>query len=114
MSVTESPGETSQKQYTVYFDPNGGVVSQTSKTVASGSIVGSMPTPTREGYMFLGWSTSKNTSGLLLSTSILMVGLSLQIISKSQQVKLTAHFQHLSKMATLLMDGIQLCMVVHK
>ena len=73
MSVTESPGETSQKQYTVYFDPNGGVVSQTSKTVASGSIVGSMPTPTREGYMFLGWSTSKNTSGLLLKTGNEMI-----------------------------------------
>ena len=73
MSVTESPGETSHKQYTVYFDPNGGVVSQTSKTVAAGSIVGSMPTPTREGYTFLGWSTSKNTSGLLLRTGDEMV-----------------------------------------
>ena len=73
MSVTESPGETSHKQYTVYFDPNGGVVSQTSKTVAAGSIVGSMPTPTREGYTFLGWSTSKNTSGLLLKTGDEMV-----------------------------------------
>lgn len=73
MSVTESPGETSQKQYTVYFDPNGGVVSQTSKTVVAGSVVGSMPTPTREGYTFLGWSTNKNTSGLLLRTGDEMI-----------------------------------------
>ena len=65
--------EVSQKQYTVYFDPNGGVVSQTSKTVAAGSVVGSMPTPTREGYTFLGWSTNKNTSGLLLRTGDEMV-----------------------------------------
>lgn len=69
MSVTGSQGETSQKQYTVYFDPNGGIVSQSSKTVAAGSIVGSMPTPTREGYTFLGWTYSQGGSaGLLLRT----------------------------------------------
>ena len=65
--------EVSRKQYTVYFDPNGGVVSQTSKTVTAGSVVGSMPTPTREGYTFLGWGTNKNTSGLLLRTGDEMV-----------------------------------------
>ena len=69
MSVTESQGETSQKLYTVYFDPNGGIVSQSSKTVTAGSVVGSMPTPTREGYTFLGWINSQGGSaGLLLRT----------------------------------------------
>lgn len=53
---------------TITFDPNGGHVDQTSKTVMAGGIVGRMPTPTREGYIFLGWGTAKNTSGFLLKT----------------------------------------------
>lgn len=65
--------ENVSQTYTVTFDANGGYVDKTSKTVTSGSIVGSMPTPTREGYTFLGWSTSKNTSGLLLKTGDEMV-----------------------------------------
>ena len=32
-----------------------------------------MPTPTREGYTFLGWGTNKNTSGLILRTGYEMV-----------------------------------------
>ena len=97
MSVTESPGETSHKQYTVYFDPNGGVVSQTSKTVAAGSIVGSMPTPTREGYTFLGWSTSKNTSGLLLRTGDEMV--------VEKDTTLYAEWKEISKTYTVNFNG---------
>ena len=42
--------------YVVYFDPNGGSVSQDSKIVTYGETYGSLPTPTREGYKFLGWS----------------------------------------------------------
>lgn len=65
--------ENVSQAYTVTFDANGGYVDKTSKTVIAGNIVGSMPTPTREGYTFLGWSTSKNTSGLLLRTGDEMI-----------------------------------------
>ena len=41
--------------YTVTFDPNGGMVSPASKSVTRGSTYGSLPTPTREGYTFDGW-----------------------------------------------------------
>ena len=41
------------KKYKVTFDPNGGVLDKESKYV--GKVYGELPTPTREGYNFLGW-----------------------------------------------------------
>ena len=41
---------------TVTFDPEGGSVDTTSKQVKLNSTYGELPTPTREGYNFLGWS----------------------------------------------------------
>jgi len=41
--------------YTVSFDPNGGSVSPTSKTVTFGSAYGTLPTPIRANYTFTGW-----------------------------------------------------------
>jgi uncharacterized repeat protein (TIGR02543 family) len=46
--------------YTLTFDPQSGTVSPTSKTVTSGVAVGTLPTPTRSGYVFLGWFTQPN------------------------------------------------------
>ena len=42
--------------YTVTFDPNGGTVSPTSKTVAYGEKYDTLPIPTKSGYTFKGWS----------------------------------------------------------
>jgi len=39
----------------VTFDPNGGTVSPTQKTVMYGGPYGELPTPTRTGYDFKGW-----------------------------------------------------------
>ena len=44
--------------YIATFDPNGGKVEPTSKQLSSdGKVPGGYPTPTREGYKFLGWFT---------------------------------------------------------
>lgn len=43
--------------FTVAFNANGGTVSPGSKTVSYGSTYGSLPTPTRVNYIFLGWFT---------------------------------------------------------
>ena len=43
---------------TVIFDPDGGVVNPTSKTVAINGTYGALPNPTRTGYTFAGWNTS--------------------------------------------------------
>lgn len=42
----------------IYFDPNGGSCSPSSKTVTYGSAYGTLPTPTRTGYTFDGWYTA--------------------------------------------------------
>lgn len=51
-----------KKQYTLSFDANGGTVSETTRTVLEGSQVGSLPTPTKEGYRFYGWYAISNNS----------------------------------------------------
>ena len=45
---------------TVTFDANGGTPSESTKTVESGTAIGALPTPTRTGYMFDGWYTSRD------------------------------------------------------
>ena len=45
--------------YTVTFDANGGSTSINSKAVLSGGVYGALPTPTKEGYNFMGWSINK-------------------------------------------------------
>lgn len=44
-----------KKQYTLTFDANGGIVSETSRTVLEGNTVGELPIPTKKGYQFYGW-----------------------------------------------------------
>lgn len=54
--------------YTVSFDANGGTVNTPFKTIAYGNMYGTLPTPTRTGYKFLGWFTSK-TGGTVVTSS---------------------------------------------
>ena len=42
-------------QYTITFDPNGGTVSTTQRTVYENKGVGNLPVPTRNNYYFGGW-----------------------------------------------------------
>lgn len=58
--------------FTVTFNPNGGSVSPTTKTVNYGSTYGTLPTPTLSRYNFLGWYTAATggnriTSGTTVS-----------------------------------------------
>ena len=46
--------------YEVKFDPNGGSVSEETRSVNYGSAIGALPTPTKTGYVFEGWYTSDN------------------------------------------------------
>lgn len=56
--------------YTVTFDANGGTCSTTSKTVSYGSTYGTLPTPTRSGYIFKGWGTSKTYANVTSTTTV--------------------------------------------
>ena len=57
-SSTTLTAQWTAKQCTVTFNANGGSVSPTSKTVSYASTYGSLPTPTRAGFTFVGWFTS--------------------------------------------------------
>lgn len=56
-------------KYTLSFDPNGGTVNPTSKTVSYGSHYGDLPTPTKSGNTFLGWFTEKDGGTRVSSTT---------------------------------------------
>ncbi len=45
--------------YTLKFDANGGTCSTSSKIVEENKKYGTLPTPTRDGYAFVGWYTAK-------------------------------------------------------
>lgn len=54
--------------FTVTFNANGGTTPTASKTVSYGSTYGTVPTPTRQGYEFLGWFTDA-TGGTQVTSS---------------------------------------------
>ena len=45
---------------TITFDPNGGAVSESSRSAATSRPIGDLPTPTRSSYMFIGWFTERD------------------------------------------------------
>jgi len=57
------------KQYTVTFDANGGRVSTANKVVTNGQKYGELPTPTKSGYLFAGWYTSKKGGTKIAQTT---------------------------------------------
>ena len=61
--------------YTITFNANGGSCSTTSKSVTYGSTYGTLPTPTRTGYSFVGWYTSAiGGSFVTISTTVQLNG----------------------------------------
>ena len=48
--------------FTVTFDAKKGTVDEESRTVFEGQPYGSLPTPTRNGYVFLGWFSADDTN----------------------------------------------------
>lgn len=60
-------------EFTVIFDANGGNCSTTNKVVEQGSEIGSLPIPTRDGYVFEGWYTTRD-GGTKLSSSYMVSG----------------------------------------
>ena len=77
LTNNESQNQNYQRKYVVTFDPNGGTLSETTKEVSYHEPYGNLPTPTKEGYTFLGWhgkniiDKSKSTKeGIRSETSI--------------------------------------------
>lgn len=58
--------------YTVTFDANGGSVSQASAVTVAGKLT-SLPTPTYDGYDFLGWYTQKDGGDKVTTDTVFTV-----------------------------------------
>ena len=56
--------------YTVTFNPNGGTVSPSTKTVYYMKQYGDLPVPSRAGYEFNGWYTDQTNGNLINGSSI--------------------------------------------
>ena len=54
---------------TVTFDANGGICDTKTKSVTTGSTIGTLPTPTRSGYDFAGWYATKDSFDDPINTS---------------------------------------------
>lgn len=59
-----------QHEAVVTFDPNGGTVDTTSKTVSTENYIGTLPKPKRKGYTFTGWFTDRTGGQQMAATSI--------------------------------------------
>lgn len=57
----------------IVFAPNGGSVSNGSKSVICGKTYGTLPTPTRRGYTFAGWYTAKSGGSRISSNSVVRI-----------------------------------------
>ena len=73
----ETQDQNYQRKYIVTFDPDGGTLSETTKEVSYHEPYGSLPTPTREGYTFMGWhgkniidKSQSSSSGIQNETNI--------------------------------------------
>ena len=53
----------------VSFNPNGGSIISSSRSVKKGFSVGALPIPTRSKYKFLGWFTTKSGGAKIVSTT---------------------------------------------
>lgn len=71
---TETPVEKEEEvkevEYTVTFHANGGTVGTASKTVTNNSTYGTLPTPTRNGYIFDGWFTASSSGQQVIASTV--------------------------------------------
>lgn len=75
------------KIVTLTFNPNGGQLNQTTKNVIKGEPYGEMPTPTREGYTFMGWSTSSTDTNIIYDNNEYSGTLAADSESPSKNIK---------------------------
>lgn len=59
LEVRLNTGYKVPKNIELHFNPNGGIIDTTTKTVVYNGVLNELPTPTREGYTFIGWYSSR-------------------------------------------------------
>ena len=92
--------ETQTKTYTITLNANGGTVSSSSTTVKEGEKVGTLPTPTKDGYTFDGWYTSASGGNKVDSNSTI-----------SSDTTLYAHWSEEKDNGTISLTATSECLV---
>lgn len=62
---------------TISFNPNGGSVDESTRTVAYGEVIGALPTATRSDYLFEGWYTDVDGKNEITANAIIKGDLTL-------------------------------------
>lgn len=57
-------------KFTIYYDANGGTIGSNGKTVLYGNQIGELPTPSRDGYTFVGWSYDINGTNIITEDTV--------------------------------------------
>ena len=75
IDTADTPGyfTAMQNKYKIKFKANGGIVDITFKVINRNETIGTLPTPTRSGYGFLGWYTDL-TAGTKVTSSYIPSG----------------------------------------
>ncbi len=60
----------SKNQFKVTYNPNGGMIDEQSKLVTYDEKYGELPTPTKNGYKFIGWYTDENFTTKITENTI--------------------------------------------
>lgn len=63
--------------YTITFDAHGGTSSESTRTVYSGNTIGTLPTPTKSGYTFLGWFTAETGGTQIFESQVVTYSMTL-------------------------------------
>ena len=80
------------KKRKITFSPNGGDVSTKSKIVLNGKTYGTLPTPTRKGYLFSGWYTKKSGGIKIVYNKKVRLSKNTILYAKWKQSKFTVKF----------------------
>ena len=86
-AYTVDTAQSPVSRYTVRFDANSGAVGTSSVVVTNGSTYGTLPTPIRDGYEFLGWYTDKNGGTQIKAESIVALTADQTLYAHWKQIK---------------------------
>lgn len=76
--------------YTVTFNANGGTCSTANKTVTYASTYGTLPTPTKTGYVFNGWYTSSSGGTKITSSTNVSITANQTLYAQWTEIVLTS------------------------